>query len=155
MKNRIILPAAGAAAVMALIFVFSSREVSDSLSQSGHVTRLLCRLIFFRFEKMTGEQQDFVVRELDFFVRKAAHFGVYMILGGLTYAALLCAGKPVRKKLTSLGICAAYALLDEMHQYAVPGRTMRLTDVGIDSAGAVLGIMAVWVVMRLCRSRDG
>lgn len=154
MKNKIILPVAGAAAVMALIFAFSSKDVSFSLGQSGRVTRALCRIIFFRFERMTGEQQDFVVTELDFFVRKLAHFGVYMLLGAMTYGVTLCSERIGRKRTAALVVCALYAALDELHQYIVPGRTMRLSDVGIDSAGAFLGIMTVWVVMRLWRSRD-
>lgn len=155
MKNRFILLGLGAAAVMVLIFSLSSDEVGVSLGQSGRVTRALCGLIFFRFEKMTAEQQDFLVRELDFFVRKLAHFGVYMLLGLLIYGAVLCVRRIGRKRLAALGFCMVYAALDELHQYIVPGRTMRLTDVFIDSAGALLGIMILWVILRLWKSRDG
>ncbi|MCM1579203.1 MAG: VanZ family protein [Ruminococcus sp.] len=149
MKKRIILPAAGAAAVMAAIFLFSSRDVGVSLGQSGRVTRALCRVIFFRFGKLTGEQQEFIVTELDFFVRKAAHFCVYTLLGAMTYCVMLCIDRISRKGGAALAVCAVYAALDEMHQYIVPGRTMRLSDVGIDSAGALLGILTVWVIVRL------
>ena len=36
-------------------------------------------------------------------------------------------------------ICIGYATTDELHQAFVPGRTPKLTDILIDSSGAMLG----------------
>lgn len=41
----------------------------------------------------------------------------------------------------------AYAVLDEIHQYFIPGRAMSAVDVCIDSAGALIGIIIVRVIV--------
>lgn len=153
MKKKIIFPCAAAAAVMAMIFIFSSKEVGISLGQSSQVTRWVCRLIFFRFGEMTAEQQTFLVTELDFFIRKLAHFSVYMLLGIFTYAAALGSGRLRYKGTAALLICALYAALDEVHQHFVPGRSMRLTDVCIDSLGALLGIFILRTAILLIKEK--
>lgn len=151
MKKKLIFFCAAVAAVMAAIFVFSSKEVGISLGQSGRLTRLICRIIFFRFDELTVPQQDLIVTELDFFVRKLAHFSVYMLLGICTYGAVMCMDRVQRKQQCALLICAAYAALDELHQRHVPGRTGQLPDVFIDSAGALLGIAVLWVARAVYR----
>jgi VanZ family protein len=49
--------------------------------------------------------------------------------------------------------CALVATLDELHQRLVPGRTPLLSDVLIDLAGAMLGMvaMALWWGKRALR----
>ncbi len=46
-----------------------------------------------------------------------------------------------------LAICALYASADEIHQYFVSERTMRLKDVFIDSMGSLLGIIIISVII--------
>jgi VanZ family protein len=65
-------------------------------------------------------------------VRKAAHFTNYGILFWLLIRGPM-AGRPY----AALGFCVFYALLDEGHQFFVPGRTASLYDVAIDSSGAL------------------
>ena len=43
--------------------------------------------------------------------------------------------------LIAWGISTAYAATDEFHQIFVPGRAGMLTDVMIDSSGALAGIL--------------
>lgn len=43
-------------------------------------------------------------------------------------------------------VSAAYGVLDEVHQYFVPGRFLSVTDVGLNVAGAVLG--GAWALLR-------
>lgn len=134
--------------VMVLIFAFSSRSVGESVDQSTKITRFLCKVIFFHFDEMSAGQKTFIITELDYFVRKLAHFSIYMLLGACSYSALLFSDvKKGSKWLTSLAVCAMYASLDEIHQYFIPGRSMRITDVMIDSAGALAGIIAVRLII--------
>lgn len=42
---------------------------------------------------------------------------------------------------TAWGISTAYAATDEFHQIFVPGRAGMVTDVMIDSSGALAGIL--------------
>lgn len=134
--------------VMITIFMFSSRNGSASSNQSIRVTRLLCRVIFVNYKDMSAEQKSFVVKELHHFVRKLAHFSIYMLLGVCTYSSILLGEFRIKKKWTAaLGICMIYAVLDEIHQYFIPGRAMSARDVCIDSAGALIGIIAVRVIV--------
>lgn len=50
-----------------------------------------------------------------------------------------------------------YAASDEFHQLFVPGRSGRLTDVLIDSAGLLAGILVVCLIkqLRKCYRRKG
>lgn len=140
-------------AVMCAVFMFSSQDGNRSGGISEKVTRVICRVIFFKYDEMSGDEQLFVVRQLNYFVRKLAHFSVYMLMGILSYSALLIANieKIAQKWAVSLGICALYAALDEIHQYFIPGRSMRFTDVLIDCSGALIGIA---IVKLICITAD-
>lgn len=83
-------------------------------------------------------------------LRKLAHFSAYWILAMLIYADLLWAPiAPMRGRHTSLltgwtytlVICGLYAVSDEVHQAFVPGRGPSPIDVGIDTLGALFGLM--------------
>ena len=50
-------------------------------------------------------------------------------------------------------ICALYASTDEFHQLFVPGRAGMLSDVGIDTLGAFVGILLAFLVMTRRRKR--
>jgi VanZ family protein len=65
-------------------------------------------------------------------IRKTAHFTNYAILFWLLIRGPM-AGRPY----LALGLCVAYAMLDEGHQVLVPGRTASLYDVALDSSGAL------------------
>jgi hypothetical protein len=67
-------------------------------------------------------------------IRKAAHFTNYAVLFWLLIRGPM-AGRPY----VALGLCVAYAMLDEGHQIFVPGRTASLYDVALDSSGALFG----------------
>jgi VanZ family protein len=71
----------------------------------------------------------------DYPLRKLAHAGEFAVLG-----ALLARAVP---ELAALWLGIAYAVVDELHQTFVPGRAGTLLDVGIDSVGVLLGILAL------------
>ncbi len=129
---------------MAVIFSFSAQDGSASLESSDGVMYALLE----SFDSLLG---SLPVERLSFYVRKCAHFFAYFVLGVLTSCALsqsLCARRAV---VSSLGVCVFYAATDELHQYFVPGRACRLFDVGVDSLGALCGILAVCAVRSLVR----
>ena len=88
------------------------------------------------------------------FVRKCAHFTEYAVLGmTVVYAfgeKLKTAGKilPV-----ALGLCAFYAATDEFHQHFVPNRMGSVSDVLLDSAGALTGIVILLLITRKKRAK--
>lgn len=65
-------------------------------------------------------------------IRKLAHFTNYSVLFWLLVRGPM-AGRPY----FALGLCVAYAFLDEGHQIFVAGRTASLYDVALDSSGAL------------------
>ncbi|SRR5579875_434401 len=65
-------------------------------------------------------------------IRKLAHFTEYGIL-----FLLLIRGPMRGHALWALGVCLAYAMLDEGHQIFVPDRTASLYDVALDCSGAL------------------
>ncbi|WP_051912428.1 VanZ family protein [Carnobacterium funditum] len=81
--------------------------------------------------------------DLHHFVRKNAHFFIYLVLGFLSKTALKSNGYTGWKSsIMAVTGCVLYALSDELHQTIVPGRGGMLSDVVIDSAGASIGIVA-------------
>ena len=51
------------------------------------------------------------------------------------------------------GIATAYAVTDEFHQLFVPGRSGQMTDVMIDSGGALVGLLALHVIRMFIENR--
>lgn len=134
--------------LMAMIFSFSSQNGTQSSRLSIKVSKIIAQTIFFNYGSMDAEHQNFIVTELNFFIRKLAHFTVYTALGMLVYSTLVSFGERFRHKgACALGICALYAVIDEIHQYFIPERSMRLRDVIIDSCGSLFGIIIVSVII--------
>jgi len=80
-------------------------------------------------------------------MRKSAHMTEYAILGMLLYGSRNdhpFEWRP-RRALACVAIAAAYSLTDEFHQSFVPGRTASLSDCGIDTIGATLGILVYYL----------
>lgn len=78
------------------------------------------------------------------FVRKLAHFTEFCVLGVLS-AALMCTRrkKAPRAFLYAAMLCLTVAFCDETIQLFVPGRAGLLTDVWIDTSGALIGIVCM------------
>jgi len=86
---------------------------------------------------------------LNFVVRKLAHFTEYAIFAQLLYVSLLGVVElewQPRTALWSAVIAGAYSLTDEFHQLFVPNRTASLVDCAIDTTGAILGLLVVYLV---------
>lgn len=125
-----------------VIFSFSlqtgeaSSEISDSL-----VKKLIT--LFMPGAQITSERLEI----LEHVLRKCAHFSEFLVLGMLSSIALRY-WKLRYKVLCNFGFCAIVAAADEMLQLFVGGRTGRVMDVMIDSAGAVVGIVMVLAVRK-------
>lgn len=91
---------------------------------------------------------------LQFFVRKAAHFSEYALLGGLEYL-LTCEWLKTDKKRIPLvgGILFLSGLADEIHQWFVPGRYASIWDVCLDFAGGMTGMLLLLFIRRIALGR--
>jgi len=83
--------------------------------------------------------------EMDFFIKKLAHFLEYGLLALLLLRAVR-GPQPITWQLIvwTLILTVLYAATDEYHQTFVPGRAGRWQDVIIDASGALLALVVRW-----------
>ena len=87
---------------------------------------------------------------------KLFHLMAFGLLGFLAMGAV----KPVKKRfklwqaLLVIALVSLYGLLDETHQYFVPGRTTELYDVIADTVGGLLGVWTMYYLVRVLSRRS-
>ena len=120
-----------------LIFLFSSQDGGES---SGFSRK------FVEFFIKDPEIVDLV----EPYVRKLAHFSEYG-LGGVLFISLFSTydWSDRRKIITSISLGVWYAILDEVHQLMVPGRSGAFKDVYIDSLGIATGVIGMMIVLKI------
>lgn len=121
---------------MALIVFFSHQPASSSDDLSTGVTEVIVSILE---QWIPGTALN--PFELNHAVRKNAHFFIYFVLGMLVLGMLTKINvRGMRGVVVALLVCVLFAVSDELHQLFVVGRGARITDVFIDSVGAVIGI---------------
>ena len=91
----------------------------------------------------------------DFIVRKIGHAGVFGVLSLLVWRGLAATTQMGWPWLAAVVITAVYAVSDEIHQGFVVGRYATVTDVLIDTTGAVIAVLVVgFLVRRVRRARS-
>ncbi|UOQ85158.1 VanZ family protein [Gracilibacillus salinarum] len=89
---------------------------------------------------------------IEFIVRKGAHFVVFLTLACLFYIAMRKSfplSVPKLVAVIAFLLTVLYAISDEWHQGFTAGRTPYAGDVMIDSAGALVGILAILIGNKL------
>ncbi len=136
---------------MILIFSFSSRSGTVSSQDSNHVGMLIGEVFVPDFDQWSEERQNDFADMVDHPVRKTAHAMEYAVLGFLTAGIFVDKRKYWKYKIFIPWLIAAgYAAMDEFHQLFVPGRSGQISDVILDSAGALAG---VWIMAGLEKIR--
>ena len=133
---------------MGFIFSMSCENAEESSNTSGQTIKVVLSTVP-EFEKQPEEVKKNIIEELQFIVRKSAHFIGYMILGILASGLILQYENINKKYPLAFLICVIYAISDEIHQLFVPGRAGQVRDVLIDSAGSLLGIIIVMAFEKL------
>ncbi len=116
-----------------VLFYLSRQTAADSADLSGWFARgVLRRLSFLNVSERTFE----------FYMRKLAHFGIFAVEGFLVRMALF-ATKSRRgvNTLFAILLCLPLAVTNELSELTALGRGCSAWDMGIDMAGAVLGIL--------------
>ncbi len=85
------------------------------------------------------------------FLRKAAHFSEFLLLGVTCTCLLRSIGK--FHPLAALAACACTAGIDETIQLFVPGRCGALTDVLLDCTGAAVGVFGLTALLYIRRKK--
>jgi VanZ family protein len=76
---------------------------------------------------------------------KVIHALLYGVEAFLLYRAIRWRDRPgfsLPRVLAIVGIMAVWGVLDEVHQYWIPGRSVEATDVMADVIGATVGALA-------------
>lgn len=134
---------------MVIIFIFSAQSKEESSEVSGGLSdRVLSIGGWLLHLNIDEETLGFIALTVERIIRKGAHMTEFAILAILLYAWLGRWQIPqVKRYWTAAVLACLYACTDELHQLFVPGRAGLVSDVLIDSAGAVVGLavfLALW-----------
>lgn len=142
----------------ALIFWFSAQKGEKSQLMSDGITLRVAHLLKPDFKEMTESARLSYLEQLSYIIRKNAHFCEFMLLG-FCLMGWQRFGFPERRwalcGLWAWGIATLYAGTDELHQLFINERSAQLTDVCIDSAGSLTGVLIAALVLALALRRIG
>lgn len=125
-----------------VIWSFSIKDSEKSDAQSNKVVEIVNDTI----ERVSGAKVDASNR----LVRKSAHFLEFALLGALIFVTL-CLFKVrslIKNYAIGLSISVVTATIDELLQLTSPGRSSQLTDVLLDTTGALVAFTACALIMR-------
>lgn len=124
---------------VAVIFFFSLQSGDVSGNMSGSLIEKI--LAFFAPGVLENSE---LLEMCHLILRKCAHFTEFMILGLLARNTMQYM-KVQFKGTCAMMFCVCIASIDETLQLFVSGRAGRVQDVLIDSTGALVGIVVVFL----------
>lgn len=133
------------AVVLWCAFIFYQSALPGAAS--GEKSMAVAKFVNHILSAITGVDRPLVS---EIMVRKTAHFIEYFILGILLLAAVSDYINIIKTRALPaswiFGLC--YSLSDEIHQYFVPGRSMRMLDVLIDTTGVIAGTVMLYCILK-------
>ena len=162
-KKRAIVHGVFAVIIMIIIFIFSSQKGYESSKLSDSVYNFLSRIL----SPITSEA---FMTFLHDYIRKIAHVTMYFLLSLFTslcsiaiYRCRMLKGRSenctwVRAffhYFARWAVAVLYAVTDEIHQVAVPGRSCEIADMGIDALSALAAtlLVALFSIVRLKKTK--
>lgn len=142
--------------VMCLIFSFSAKTAVESDGNSLQIANVFVNL----YENMNGgdigeSEKAAILLQVNHVVRKMAHGIEYVVLSlCISFHLWVCDRKRNNLLFLSVLVSGIYAATDEFHQVFVAGRCGRITDVLIDTTGAIIGAAFFLLVIKLFRGRQ-
>lgn len=126
---------------------------------------LICMGIIFSLSAQIAEESqdlsDSFIRNLfEFlgielksdFVRTIAHMLEFMGLALLIFNAIYSTWNLKLTPIIAFVGTSLYAITDEIHQIFVPGRAFQISDILVDSIGALIGVIASFVTLKIILS---
>ena len=149
-----ILTTAMTIGMMVLIFFFSTEPAIQSDSTSGRIAEKAADIVRPQWRKMPARARKTFFDQVQYVVRKCAHFTEFMLLG-ISLRMCLESWMEKRKGLgpAAWAGAALYAALDEYHQIGVDGRSGQIADVMLDSCGVLAGVLLAGLAIRMTRRR--
>ena len=135
-------------AAMGLMHYFSTQDGQASRNQSNAVIEVLDKVrdkVTLKDERLV-KINEIIMGKLKKYkkstiVRKAAHFSMYALIGGIAMIVIYSFSKKIFLAASvSFILSVLYAVFDEKTQIAVDGRNGNIMDVFIDSSGALVAI---------------
>ena len=127
---------------MGFIFCMSLNNAEESKALSDSLAQRLINFLGINIPKVI--------------LRKGAHFVEFAGLGLCLCNALYASFGHRLTPVFALVGSVIYAISDEVHQIFSEGRACQITDVLIDSAGALSGIVIAFLVYKIIRrSKNG
>ena len=140
---------------MGVIFSFSAQNGTESKKTSGGLVEFVAKIINPDFENLSEKEQEDAKNAVSEFVRSAAHFFCYAVLGFLSLNALLTYKIKLKYKVIfAFAFSCVYSASDEIHQCFVPDRAFQFSDIVVDTFGAATGILmlcVILVIVKKCR----
>lgn len=140
-----------------VIFGFSGQNGE----QSGGLSSKIASIIVDSADKagiidIDEAGKQILIDKMQYPIRKCAHMTEYAIFAVLTFIALYY--DDIRKRMTyilAVIIAFLFACTDEFHQLFVPGRSGQFTDVCIDTIGACIGMLIIFLIRKIiyCRNK--
>lgn len=131
---------------MGLIFWLSDRPAWESTRQSRGIAFKSITLLPGA-AGLSDARQLSLTLYIEPLIRDTAHIAEYAVLFLTVFFAVgIFSYENKKKALISLFICFLFACTDEWHQGYVPGRSVQLTDIVFDTAGAAAAmvILVLW-----------
>lgn len=126
---------------MGTVFYFSHQQGTGSGNTSKMVATKIVEIMDIN-NNLSQEQKDENISKAEPFIRKLAHYSIYLLGGILIMNAIYHTIEQQNRAIvvsTLTGI--VYAASDEIHQLFIIGRSGRIVDVLIDSLGILTGIV--------------
>jgi len=141
-----------------LIFFFSSQSYSEQnltpyltiLLSGSNLDKIFSSIQFTYAGSEISVANLGIVHFIEFFIRKAAHLFVFLVLGALSW---LVSTRIWKSKVIAAIVAAffvfLYASLDEIHQHYTNGRSPLVEDVLLDTCGGILGIVTCIIIFQM------
>lgn len=138
-----------------IIFGFSGQDGEQSGGLSLYVSEKCAQIVNTLTGKNWTEQMlRSIAKFFEHPIRKFAHFSEYTCMGMLVYVLW----SPWIKRGAGLYLLTVAwvffsAVIDEAHQFFVPGRYCSFADVLLDSAGGIFGLLLCILTVKLNEKR--
>lgn len=123
---------------------------------------VICMGIIFSLSAQTGEEStelshSFVLALLEklgiavneAFLRNCAHCLEFMGFSVLMFNGVYATSEVKTTPVIAFFGTVAYAVTDEIHQIFVPERAFQLSDILVDSTGAMIGVTASLIILKI------
>lgn len=123
------------AVCMLIIFCLSAQTAEESSELSGSFILALLEWLDLELEQEV--------------IRTIAHCLEFMGLSVLLFNATYATWRTKLTPVIAFAGTAFYAITDEIHQIFVPGRAFQISDILVDSTGALIGALASLIILKI------